>query len=291
MDQAVSVVARVDTRLGEGPCWDEASGRLYWVDMLSNTLHFWSAGKDAQRLKLPIGASALGVRRRGGLIMVGDRKAGVIDVDKATFEPRLTFDEDRPNNRSNDGAVGADGRFWFGTMDGQVAHGRGRLYSLDTSWTLTQVGDGISIPNAIRTTADGKRLYSADTSAQAVYIHDLDPATGALSPPRIFAQMQLPARSGPDGAALDEEGCLWLAIWRAGRVVRFTPDGKIDREISLPVSLTTSVVFGGPDHRTLFVTSANFLLDEKGRAEEPLAGSVFSIDAGVRGLEVAQFAD
>jgi sugar lactone lactonase YvrE len=290
MTDAVSLVARVDTRLGEGPCWDEASGRLYWVDMLSNTLHFWSAGRDPAHMKLPIGASALGVRRAGGLIMVGDRQAGVVDVENAAFEPRLTFDDDRPNNRSNDGAVGHDGRFWFGTMDGQVAHGRGRLYSLDTSWKLTQVGDGISIPNAIRTTAGGKRLYSADTSAQAVYIHDLDPGTGALSPPRVFAQMQLPARSGPDGAALDEEGCLWLAVWRAGRGGRFTPNGEIDREIPLPVSLTTSVVFGGPDHKTLFVTSANFLLDEKARAAEPLAGSIFAIDADVRGLEVPVFA-
>jgi sugar lactone lactonase YvrE len=291
MDQKVSLVARVDTRLGEGPCWDEASGRLYWVDMLSNNLHFWSAGQEPQAVKLPIGASALGVRRRGGLIMVGDHSAGVFDVDKGAFEPRLTFDADRPNNRSNDGAVGADGRFWFGTMDGQVAAGRGRLYSIDTAWTLTQVGDGISIPNAIRTTADAKRLYSADTSAQAIYIHDLDSATGALSPPRVFAQLPSPERSGPDGAALDEEGCLWVAVWRAGRVIRFTPDGAIDREVVLPVSLTTSVVFGGPDHRTLFVTSANFLLDEKARAKEPLAGSVFAIDAGVRGLEVALFAD
>jgi sugar lactone lactonase YvrE len=176
-------------------------------------------------------------------------------------------------------------------MDGKVAPGCGRLYSLDTSWTVTRVSENLSIPNAIRTSADGKRLFCADTTDQTIFVHDLDPATGALSPPRVFAHMQLPERSGPDGAALDEEGCLWVAIWRAGRVVRFTPDGAIDREVKMPVSLTTSCAFGGPDYKTLFVTSARFLLDEKGLAEEPLAGSVFAIDAGVRGVEVAQFAD
>lgn len=282
------LLARRENQLGEGPVWDLRTGRLYWVDIRKGLIEWLDPQRGVHGV-YDVGArcSALGLREEGGLVVAADRTVGVFDFDAGRYEPRLTFEQDRPRNRTNDGGVAADGRFWFGTMDDSGAESSGALYALSPDWTLRRAFDGLGIPNGIVSSADGRTLFVADSAAGIIRAHSLDPASGSLGEARDFA-----AATGvsPDGAALDEEGGLWSAQWDGARVVRYAPDGGIERSIELPVSRPTSCAFGGDGHATLFITSARDELSAAELAAQPLAGSVFAADVGVRGVSYPRFA-
>lgn len=284
------VVAERRTILGEGPLWDDRTGRLYWVDIRRSRLHWIapSAGKGAE-VRCSAQVSALGLRSVGGFIAAADRAVGTLDPESGHFEARITFELDKPRNRTNDGAVAGDGRFWFGTMDDGAERGQGALYSVGADWTLKQACAGVSIPNGIRTTPDGRRLYVADSLLGVIYAHAMDPVTGTLMQGEMFASVAEHGWS-PDGAALDEDGCLWSAQWDGARVLRFTPDGEVDRMLELPVSRPTACAFGGGDMKTLYITSARDGLGDAGLAREPLAGALFAVDLDVRGASYPAFA-
>ena len=129
-------------------------------------------------------------------------------------------------------------------------------------------------------------MYFSDSHARVVRCYDFDPQSGAVSNEREFARFD---RGVPDGAAVDEEGCYWVANYDGGRVVRFRPDGEREREIRLPVSEPTMCAFGGPDLRDLYITSASSGLSPERREREPLAGGLFRYRAPVAGLPPAQF--
>jgi sugar lactone lactonase YvrE len=282
-----TLLARRQNQLGEGPMWEERSGRLYWVDIRQQLIEWLDvASGDAGVFKLGVRPSALGVREEGGLVVAADQCVGVLDLETGRFEVRVTFEHERPGNRTNDGGVAADGRFWFGTMDDKGEKRTGALYALAPDWSLRCALDGLGIPNGIVSSADGSQLFLADSSLGVIRVHSLDRETGALSSARDFARV---ADSAPDGAALDEEGFLWSAQWDGGRVVRYAPDGTIERSVSVPVSRPTSCAFGGAEFTTLFITSARDGLSQALLSKEPLAGSVFSVVAGVRGVRYPRF--
>lgn len=233
--------------------------------------------------------SALGLRADGGFIAAAEHAVGVLDPESGCFAPRIEFEMERPRNRTNDGGMAGDGRFWFGTMDDDAEEGRGALYSVDSAWTLKRARDGLSIPNGIVSSPDGLRLYVADSGRQEICTHALDPETGTLMPGQIFASMTGEVFT-PDGAAVDEEGCLWSAQWNGWRVIRFRPDGVVERTLQLPVSRPTSCAFGGPDLKTLYITSARDGLDAAALEREALAGALFAVRTDVRGAQYPLFA-
>jgi len=283
----VELAARRENILGEGPLWDQARGRLYWVDIRGKLIEWMEPDSGAAgTYRLPVRPSALALRAQGGLLVAADRVVGVLDLQNGAFEPRVGFDEDRPANRTNDGAVGADGRFWFGTMDDGGKSGRGRLYALSPDWRLSVMRENIGIPNGIVGLPDGT-LYVADSFEQVIWSHA---ATGdTLSAPSMFFSAK-GEKYTPDGAAPDEEGCLWSAQWDGACILRLAPDGTVALKIGLPVSRPTACAFGGPDLRTLFITSARDGLGPEQLAREPLAGSVFSVRLDTRGAGKEVFA-
>jgi L-arabinonolactonase len=281
------LIARRQNQLGEGPVWDDRTRRLYWVDIRNRLIEWLDvAGGEQGVFRLPVRASALGPREAGGLVVAADHCVGLLDVETGRFEARVTFDQDRPRNRTNDGGVAADGRFWFGTMDDAAEERTGALYALAPDWTLRRVIDGLGIPNGIVSSADGTRLFVADSMERVIRSYVLDPAQGTLGDVREFARA---SDASPDGAALDEDGFLWSAQWDGARVVRHAPDGTIESSIELPVSRPTSCVFGGDALTTLFITSARDGLSTEQLHEQPLAGSVFAADVGVRGVHYPRF--
>ena len=148
----------------------------------------------------------------------------------------------------------------------------------------------ISIPNTLACSPDGRTFYYADSIKRALYACDLDPRTGAIGPPRPFAHTH--GEPGvPDGTAVDADGYLWNAQWGGWRIVRYAPDGRIDRIVEMPVAQPTSCAFGGPDLRTLYVTSARDELSDAELAGQPLAGGLFAFEPGVVGLALPHFAD
>lgn len=284
----VTCFARRRNLLGEGPCWDDRTGCLFWVDIRAGVIESAStSGSRAEPCRLPVSPTALAVRQDGGLLAASAGELGVVTPD-GVYERRMRLAEEPPGNRTNDGNTGSDGRFWFGTMDNEEREETGSVYSLTPDWTLERRLTGLRIPNALVTSPDGKLLYIAD-SARAVlsaYPVDLD---GVLSAP-VATVSTSSEGCAPDGAAVDEEGFLWSAQWDGWRIVRYSRVLEVDRIIPLPVARPTSCAFGGPDMRTLFVTTAATGLTDAMLEAQPLAGSVLALETAVRGAAIAPFA-
>jgi sugar lactone lactonase YvrE len=149
--------------------------------------------------------------------------------------------------------------------------------------------DGFSIPNGLAWSPDGRIMYFADTLAGAIDAFDYDLTDGITSNRRAFARTA-GQPGGPDGATVDADGFLWSAQYDGGCVTRYTPDGRVNRRVALPVQRPTSCAFGGPRLDTLFVTTASQELSAAELAAQPLAGRVLALDAGVCGRSEPQFA-
>jgi len=285
--------------LGEGPVWVAAERRLYWTDVTSRKVHRWDPATGAHDvIATPDMVTAMAPRRSGGLIAATDK--GVELWDPATGE-RSSFvkpEADLPGNRSNDGKCDRHGRFWLGTMGNNLnADGTakdlpgttGSLYRIDGDGTATKMDGPFAISNTFAWSPDDRTMYFADT-LQGIYCYNFDVEAGAIANRRIFATTDDPALGVPDGSTIDAEGYLWNCRWGGGGVIRWAPDGTVDRKIDLPSSLVTSAAFGGDDLDTLYVTTARFGLSDAELAEQPLAGGIFAIDAGVRGVPEVPFA-
>ena len=284
----VELAARRQNVLGEGPLWDPSAGRVYWVDIRSKRIE-WIEPKSGAggAYDLTVRPSALALRRSGGLLVAADHCVGTLDLSSGAFEPRVTFERDKPRNRTNDGRMGADGRFWFGTMDDDAEAGQGALYALSVDWRLSVKREGVGIPNGIVSTPDGSCVYVADSLDQVIWSHSL--RRGGLSAPSLFFSAKGEVFT-PDGAALDEQGFLWSVQWDGACILRLSPEGAVEQKIDMPVSRPTACVFGGSALTTLYVTSARDGLSAEQLDREPLAGSVFSIEVDAAGVRYPPFA-
>ncbi|MBK1697375.1 SMP-30/gluconolactonase/LRE family protein [Rhodovibrio salinarum] len=286
----VRSVADVHNTLGEGPVWDVREQALYWVDIKAQLLQRLIPQTGAvQRWQLPeqIGCAAL--RETGGAILALQSGFALFDFTDATLNWIAHPEPDRPDNRMNDGKCDRQGRFWAGTMDDAERQSSGALYRIDPDLSVHSMETGIGIPNALAWSPDSCTMYFADTAARTIYAYDHAPATGAIVNRRVFTSP--PDQAGnPDGATVDAEGCLWCAQWDGWRVLRYTPDGTVERALDLPVQRPTSCAFGGPDLKTLFITTASVGLAPDALAEQPLAGNLLAVDLDVAGLPERRFA-
>ncbi|MBO9521547.1 MAG: SMP-30/gluconolactonase/LRE family protein [Nocardioidaceae bacterium] len=269
--------------LGEGPVWLPETGEVGWVDILGETFHrcrLDTGAVTSTKLGQPVSAV---VRRTGGGLGVAAQE-GVLLLDPAgEVERVLPVEEDLPGNRLSDAAVDPLGRLWFGTLDADLLHGRGALYRLGEDGQPVTVLAGTSISNGLGWSPDGRLLYFVDSATQRVDVLDFDPATGTASGRRpwvVFGD----ADGVPDGLAVDEEGGVWVALWRGGQVRRYDADGELSAVVPLPVRQVTSCAFGGEDLGTLFITTATVEMSEPERRAEPLAGGLFQVRTEQRGL-------
>ncbi len=283
-------VAPTGCLLGEGPVWSASEAYLWWVDIKRAKLHRYNpATGNARRWDLPIRASALALWK-GRLLMAGDREIGVYDPATEDYERLHPIADEPAGNRTNDGGVAPDGAFWVGTMDDSERETRGRYYRLGPDGGLEGMRfDPVMVTNTFAWSPDGLTFYTADSAEQEILAFDHDPATGVLTDRRLFVST---AEGGgyPDGSAMDEAGCLWNAQWDAGRVVRYTPEGVIDRVVELPVARPTSCAFGDVDRMTLFITTARVgLSGDELYERQPLAGGLFALRVSTPGLPVREY--
>ena len=272
--------------LGEGPIWDDRSGRLWWVDIEGGLVHRTepdSGRDDVVELGEPVGAAI--PRRAGG--WVGGMADGIAFFDESDVETgRTPVEADDPGSRMNDAACDPAGRLLTGTM----THGgrRSALYRVNGNGTVDTVFQGVGISNGLGWSPDGTCLYYVDTPTGQIDVFDYDLATGAMDDRRTLIDCT-GVEGHPDGLTVDADGCLWAAFWDGWGLHRFDPTGTHMDHIPLPVARTTSCTFGGQDLDQLFVTTASTGLGEDDLAGQPLAGSLFRIDPGCVGLPTVPF--
>jgi L-arabinonolactonase len=285
----VECVHRSEDLLGEGPLWSVREQCLYRVDIRAPALHRLDPVTGSQQswpMPEPIGSAALG--GDGRVLVALASGLSRFDPDGGALQPLVPIEAEIATSRLNDGRCDRQGRFWVGSMDRSTPAGRGALYRYDPDGALHRMLENIEVPNSLAFSPDGGTMYFADSPTREVQAFALSAATGELTHRRVFARCEPPGV--PDGAVTDEAGCLWVAQFDGGRLVRFRPDGAVDRVIPMPVDRPTACCFGGADLGTLFVTSARINLDAEALRRQELAGSVFALRPGVRGLPEPLFA-
>lgn len=284
----VACVLDAKAELGEGPLWDEAAQRLYWVDITRREIHRFDpkSGRD-EKWPTPEPVGCLGLCGNGELVVALRAGFHFFDPARGTWRAIIEPERHLPGNRFNDGKPDRQGRFWAGSMDDGEKLATGGLYRLGTDHSCKRLVEGIICSNALCWSPDSRTLYYGDSGTNTVWAWDFDAASGEIANRRVFVQR--PAEEGaPDGATVDAEGGVWVAYWNGWRVVRFDPDGRIDRVVKLPVAKPTCPAFGGPDLDICYVTSAAI---EGGPGDKPqaLSGGIFAFEPGVKGLAESHY--
>jgi sugar lactone lactonase YvrE len=269
---------------GEGPVWDAPAGVLRWVDMLNGDILTLAPAGDIDRRHVGTVAAAMRSRARGGLVVAVEHGFVLIDGDGQIGPERTAFTD--PECRMNEGGADRQGRFFCGSMSYDKISPRAALYRFDPDGEISVVLTGVTISNGIAWSADGERVFYIDTPTQRVDVFDYDTARGIPSGRRPLVHVD-PSQGHPDGMALDAEGGLWVALFSGHAVHRYTPDGKLDAVIDLPVSQVTACAFGGPGLDRLYITTSR---EDLPPDAEPRAGALFHVTPGVRGLPLGTFA-
>ncbi|MGE0284179.1 MAG: SMP-30/gluconolactonase/LRE family protein, partial [Rhizobiaceae bacterium] len=231
---------------------------------------------------------ALALRQRGGLLVALRNGFAFLDT-KTGEERRIEAKVDFSRERFNDGKCDRRGRFFVGSLDKNWKEPIGGLWRLDPDLSLHRVADDILLGNGIAFSPDDKTMYFADSRPGYVYAYDYDIETGSVSNRRLHLNFH-GKEAHPDGCAIDAEGCLWVAEMGTGSVGRYASDGRRLSGIDLPTTRVTSVAFGGPDFRTLFVTSMRYGLGEEELTKQSDAGRTFFARVDVPGLPETKFA-
>jgi sugar lactone lactonase YvrE len=303
MPYTIECVLACDNHLGEGPVWDVEEGRLYWVDGTGRRVGkpaLWRLDPRSGRVEnwtLDRDVGAMALRRGGGAVLALADGFYLFDFATARLELIAKVDPDEPRTRLNDGKCDRRGRFIAGGMDDKEELAICGLWRLDPDFSVTRIEGGIICTNGPCWSPDDRTFYVADTFQQEFWAYDYDLASGSLSNKRLFATTK-DDLGVADGSTVDAEGCLWNAQLIAGELVRYAPDGTVERRIGMPVRNITSVMFGGERLDEIYVTSMARVKhpavhDHFRREAKPQfgAGSLFRIRGlGISGLPEPRFA-
>lgn len=270
--------------LGEGPFWHPERKELFWFDI--NVGHLYranSAGEILGRIEFGEPASAAALIDRNEILVATATGILKLDIESAAKKKIADLEADNPHTRSNDARVSPSGDWWIGTMRNGSSDEHGALYRYREG-QFTKLIDPVDIPNATCFSPDGSIAYFADTMTRKILKVALDKDTGLPAGDWEVFVDNTGATGAPDGAVVDSEGYLWNAEFNGGRVVRYSPDGEVDRVIELPCPRVTCPAFGGDDLKTLYITTAREGASPEELEKYPLAGSMFSIEVDVAGL-------
>lgn len=270
--------------LGEGPLWDFNRKKLYFVDIETCRLYQYDPHNEQvthhtfDRL-----TTAVALHANGSLLLAQEDRLIEFLPETRAIRPLTELEADNPQNRSNDGKTGPDGRFYIGTMDRNGQRRSGGLYRLDRSGQLERLLSGCTISNGMAWSADHRIFYYIDSPTRVVRAYDFNPAGGEITNARIV--VEIPEDRGiPDGMTIDTDGNLWVAHHGGGCVACYDPrDGSIVGDINLPCSLVTSCAFGGPTYDTLYITTARQGMSAEEIERSPLSGGLFQVQTGQRG--------
>lgn len=276
------LLVKAENSVGESAIWDAATQCLYWVDIPKGLIQRLGPDGIVQRWTAPIMIGSIVLAADGTLLAatkVGFARVS-LDGDAAVLTPVASVLANDPGKRFNDGACDRQGRFWSGTMrlqqDPDIRDGV--LYCLGNDGVAAPHLDGFLTQNGLAWSPNGQVMYVSDShpAIRTIWAFDFDTAAGTLSNRRVFCN-DLPGR--PDGAAMDVDGCYWIAATDAGKILRLTPDGRIDAEVVVPAPNPTKPCFGGADMRTMFITSLR-----SGGRQDAIGGDVYAVALPFEGM-------
>jgi L-arabinonolactonase len=273
----------------ESPLWDAQSRRLHFVDIYGGAIcsQDWETSRlESLAMGEAIGSIALTDRVR--LICALVDTVALVNLEDGSRETLASIHHAAANCRLNDGRCDLGGRFWVGSMVESLDSAAGALYRVTGDGTVTTVATGFICSNGLAWSPDYLTMYHADSRQKTVWQYDYDITTGSATNRRIFF-ISRDGEGRPDGAAVDEEGCYWIARYDGWRIVRHAPDGREIFTLNVPVQNPTMCAFAGDDRSTLVFTSARGRLSQDQLRNQPQAGSVFAVDVGVRGLSEPRF--
>lgn len=283
------LVQREEALVGEGPVWLPGERLLLWLDIKGQRVFRLDPSTGAARSwSLPDRVGAIIPRGKGGFVLLAKRGVCTGDFPFESLDTVSRPEHDLPDNRFNDAKCDPVGRLWAGSMDDNEKLASGCLYRIDALSSPVRVKSGVNLSNGLGWSPDGRTMYFVETLRHVIWAHDYDVASGEAGAARVFAEVPL-SDGYPDGMCVDADGCVWLAHWGGARLTRFTPAGKVDRVVRVPVPQVASCAFGGPALDTLYVTTAAVGLSAQALAAAPLSGSVFAVQPGVKGMPVAAF--
>lgn len=277
--------------VGEGPLWDVVEQALYFIDIVGKKVHRHDPAEGSTRSwDVPEVIGSMALREQGGAIVALPDGVYSLDFDSGEVAPLA-----RPRGldsriQFNDGKVDRRGRFIVGSTDSNLKDTQpiGSVYRLDGDHALSVLDTRIHISNGPCWSPDDCTFYFSDSLIHTIYAYDYDIETGEVADRRVFADTR-ELGGIPDGATVDSDGLMWMAICEGAKVVAFRPDGNVERIIDMPVALTASVMFGGPDLDLLYVTSIDPAL--LGRESSDDDGQTFVIEGlGARGIAEPRYA-
>ena len=295
---AVTCILEAKTKLGEGCLWDAEGQCLWWLDIAPiSKLHILDPISGATRhWTFPMFMTCLALAANNRLIIGGEHGLFIFDPATGALTDFAKPEIDRPQNRGNDGNADAKGRFWFGTMQQNIAadgsdlditQDSGALYRVGTDGVSKLMLDNIGVSNGPCWSPDNSTFYFNDSKSQLIWAFDFDQDSGTLSNQRVFNDTK--AHGYPDGSTVDGEGYVWNARWDAACVLRIDPKGRIDRVVPLPATRPTCVVFGGSNLDTIYVTSSAANLPADVLKKYPLSGGIFCFNPGTTGAPKHKF--
>ena len=276
--------------LGEGPVWDDALGKLYWIDIKKHQVYRYdpvTSKSETWQLDQMVGC-VIPASNKSIVCALQDR---LIELDTTSGETKYfaSIEKDLTENRSNDGKADAAGRLWIGTLNIPGGNGKAALYSIDKNGAVLKQVDKIGMSNGLGWSPDNTKMYLVDTTERHVMQFDFSLPEGSLTNKRIILKFN-EADGSPDGMCVDGEGMLWIAFYGAKRVGRYNPtNGQLIGEVEVPAENVTCCTFGGADMDILFITTASEGVKEEGFKAYPDTGSLFSVKTGIKGLKGYKF--
>jgi L-arabinonolactonase len=288
----IECVVDAKALLGESTFWDAEAGVLWWIDIYGKKVHQYNpASRCDETFKLPQYPGCLAVRARGGLVLSMASGFYFFNPSTGRVDAIAQPEAGNPDTRFNDGKTDRQGRFWSGSMfeaPGKPPAKIGALYRLDADLTVHKMVTGIGCSNGLAWSPDSRTMYYADSHTPYVWAWDFDPASGEIDNKRGFVDLSF-MEGIVDGSTVDADGCYWLTVPFKGKVMRYDANGTLMQTIVMPTDLPTCCEFGGAGLDVLYVTTATLRRTPEQLRDQPLAGGLFALDVGVKGLALPPF--
>ncbi len=280
---SLNVAYKLSCLLGESPVWNCEDDCVYFIDIKKPAINrFSTKSLIFETIDAPSEIGCIVLNRTGGLVAAMENGLAFVDFKKSQYKFFSLIDSECFGNRPNDGKCDITGRLWIASMDKKEKEPSGKLWSISSSATPKIMDKNFIIGNGIDWSPDSQKMYFTDSINRIIYIYDFDASSGSIKNKKVFVKIS-PLEGYPDGLTVDSQGYIWSAHWDGWRLTRYTPDGFVDKIVTLPVPRPTSMAFGNSNLSKLYITSASHGLTSDELKRAPLSGSLFVYDASIPG--------